>query len=74
LLVIALGDTEAAVTKVMKDVKLPVVADTEGALGDLYGIQVLPTTVFVDSRGGIGEALIGGVTADELSQIALSLD
>ncbi len=73
-LIVALGDTEAAVRGVMGDsTQLPVLADPSGEVGSSYEIQGLPTTVFVTAGGRVAKMILGSTTADELAQVASTL-
>lgn len=46
--------------------KLPVLADPGGTIANSYGIQGVPTTVFIDKDGNIASSKVGYSTADEL--------
>jgi AhpC/TSA family len=46
--------------------KLPVGLDPDGAVTNLYGIGVCPTTVFSDKNGKVRETSLGNVTEEQL--------
>jgi hypothetical protein len=71
LLVIALNDSEANVGAFMKNggLQLPVLLDGSGEIAGKYGISAVPTAVFIDPRGNIGNTKIGGATADDLAAL-----
>jgi hypothetical protein len=71
LLVIALNDSEANVSAFMKNrgLQLPVMLDGSGEIAGKYGISAVPTAVFIDPRGNIGNTKIGGATADDLAAL-----
>jgi hypothetical protein len=47
---------------------LPVGLDPDGAVTNLYGIGVCPTTVFSDKNGKVREVSLGNLTEDQLRQ------
>ena len=71
LLVVALNDSESNVRAFMKNggLQLPVLLDGSGEIAAEYGISAVPTAVFVDSSGNIGNTKIGGATVDDLSAL-----
>lgn len=68
LQVVALNDRESDVRAFLKKegLHLPVLLDGPGEIATAYGISVVPTTVFIDSQGNIGNTKIGGTTVDDL--------
>ena len=48
--------------------------DSSGSVGDAYGIQGLPTTVIVDSKGRIAKTLRGPQTAESIGSALRSAD
>jgi cytochrome c biogenesis protein CcmG, thiol:disulfide interchange protein DsbE len=48
--------------------------DSSGSVGDAYGIQGLPTTVIVDSKGRIAKTLRGPQTAQSVETALKSAD
>jgi thiol-disulfide isomerase/thioredoxin len=52
---------------------LPVLLDTDGAVGHTYNITEIPTTLVVDSKGVIRFRKSGQVTAQELDQLTKGL-
>ena len=70
LLAVVVSDSEADIRAFMSenDLTFPVMLDGDSA-ANAYGVSAIPTTVIVDSEGRIAKKLIGGTTADALSQI-----
>jgi len=68
LQVVALNDSESDVRAFLKKrgLQLPVLLDGPGEIAAAYGISVVPTAVFIDPQGNIGNTKIGGVTVDDL--------
>jgi cytochrome c biogenesis protein CcmG, thiol:disulfide interchange protein DsbE len=68
LQVVALNDSESNVRAFLKKdgLQLPVLLDGPGEIAAAYGISAVPTTVFIDSQGNIGNTKIGGTTVDDL--------
>lgn len=68
LQVVAVNDSESDVRAFLEkqDLRLPVLLDGPGDIATAYGISGLPTTVFIDPQGNIGNIKIGGVTVDDL--------
>lgn len=66
--VVALNDSESDVRAFMKKkgLQLPVLLDGPGDIATAYGISAVPTAVFIDSQGNIGNTKIGGATVDDL--------
>lgn len=50
-------------------ITLPVLLDETGEISDLYRLQSLPTTYFVDGKGVIQEIVIGGPMAEALLRV-----
>jgi len=48
--------------------KLPVGLDPDGAVTNLYGVGVCPTSVFSDRRGKVRETSLGNLTEQQLRQ------
>ncbi len=46
--------------------KMPVGVDKDGAVTNLYGVGVCPTTVFSDARGIVRRTDLGNMTEDQL--------
>jgi peroxiredoxin len=71
LLVVALNDSESNVRDFMtnRGLQLPVLLDGSGEIANKYGISAVPTAVFIDPRGNIGNTKIGGATVDDLSAL-----
>ncbi len=67
-------DSEEAISALMKagGFIFPVMLDVDEVFR-AYGVDVLPTTVVIDSEGRIVETIPGAVTADQLSATIDSL-
>lgn len=63
LVAIDAGEKESEVVKFVAEQRLafPVVADTEGAIKKLYGVESLPTSVFIGADGRIVLYEAGGI-------------
>ena len=46
--------------------KMPVVLDRNGMLGERYLVQGLPTTYFIDSQGKLSSMVVGQITPEAL--------
>ena len=46
--------------------KMPVVLDRDGMLGERYLVQGLPTTYFIDSQGKLSSMVVGQITPEAL--------
>ncbi|MCJ7795502.1 MAG: TlpA family protein disulfide reductase [Thermoleophilia bacterium] len=68
LQVVALNDSESDVRAFLKKegLQLPVLLDGPGEIAAAYGISAVPTAVFIDPQGNIGNTKIGGTTVDDL--------
>jgi hypothetical protein len=65
--VVALQDRESDVRKFFKKGSgVPVVLDSGGLAGK-FGVQYVPTTVFIDSQGRIATVKVGLSTAGDLA-------
>lgn len=65
---VALNDSESDVRAFLKKegLQLPVLLDGPGEIAAAYGISAVPTAVFIDPQGNIGNTKIGGTTVDDL--------
>jgi len=52
----------------------PVLMDEEGAVSDLYGVMVYPTTYIIGSNGMIREKIFGAVDYDTLKKLMAGID
>ena len=48
---------------------MPVLLDGSGEIAAKYGISAVPTAVFIDPRGNIGNTKVGGATVDDLAAL-----
>ncbi len=48
--------------------RLPVGLDPDGAVTNLYGVGVCPTTVFSDGKGRVTETALGNLTEQQLRE------
>jgi len=61
-------------TAIVKDIRnsyadnLVVLLDTNGEVGELYGIDVLPLTVFIDKKGFQDAKTIGSISINEIKK------
>jgi len=67
-LVVALNDNESDVRALLKKqgLQLPVLLDGPGEIASAYGVSAVPTAVFIDPQGNIGNTKIGTATVDDL--------
>ena len=63
-----LGEAPAKVKNFMDNnhYSIPTLVDTDGAIGNLFQVQIIPTTVVVDRNGVIQFRKNGGMTRTEL--------
>ena len=68
---VALNDSESNVRAFMEKggLQLPVLLDGSGEIAAKYGISAVPTAVFIDPQGNIGNTKIGGATVDDLAAL-----
>lgn len=68
LLLVALNDQESDIRSFLDKSgwSLPVLIDGPGQIAGAYGVTAVPTAVFVDAQGNIGNTKIGGSTVDDL--------
>ena len=70
VLTVALRDNEATARKILEPTPdLPTLADPSGAIGTKYGVTVLPTNVYVDSKGRMVQVRVGTATPEEMQAI-----
>ena len=73
-LIIAVRDTDKAVRGVLGDSpSLPVLADKSGHIASLYGVDTLPTNVFITATGRIGKMAVGPTTAAKLASAVAAI-
>lgn len=67
-LLVAVNDKESDIRSFLGDGgwSLPVLIDGQGEIAAAYGVSGLPTAVFIDPQGNIGNTKIGGTTVDDL--------
>jgi AhpC/TSA family len=68
LLLVALNDKESDIRSFLGSGgwSLPVLIDGPGEIANAYGISAVPTAVFIDPQGNIGNTKIGGTTVEDL--------
>ena len=54
-------------------IKFPILMDFDGKLGDLYGLNALPTTYFIDKKGIVVGSFSGPLTIESLKEWATKL-
>jgi cytochrome c biogenesis protein CcmG, thiol:disulfide interchange protein DsbE len=62
----ARADTEAFVARY--GIEFPVVFDAEGGLGGAWGVEGIPTTVFLDAQGEERERIVGGASQEQFEE------
>jgi hypothetical protein len=75
LLIVATWDTEEDVRAVLgAKSELPVPMDLGEQISGAYGVEGVPTAVFIDAEGSIGEVRVGGMIASEIEAAVGALD
>jgi thiol-disulfide isomerase/thioredoxin len=69
-LAVGVNDTRDALKSVLdaEGWTFPVMFDGDSA-ADAYGVNAIPTTVVIDTKGHIAQRIVGGTTAAELSLV-----
>lgn len=75
VLTVNLGDDRSRVEQYMEEegLSLPVLLDTEGQVGRIYGVTGIPLTFVINSDGTVYGYLAGAVDRDTIIEIANDL-
>ena len=57
-----------------EETELPVLLDATDEVRAEYGVEGVPTAVFIDPQGRIGDVRMGGMTATEMAAAVPGLD
>jgi hypothetical protein len=69
------GTAEETRAVLGEESELPVLMDSNDEIGaQIYGVEGVPTAVFVDPEGRIGDVRIGGMTATEMAAAVAGLE
>ena len=75
MLIVATWDTEEDVRAVLgAKSELPVLMDLGEQISGAYGVEGVPTAVFIDAESRIGDVRVGGMNASEIEAAVGALD
>jgi len=66
-------DESVRAIKDSEDIQIEMLLDKDGEVGELYGVSVLPMTVFIDSEGREIAKIIGPISLSEIREKAAAL-